>query len=113
MNSDDGSIISVNGVEVLNRRDYCCDEWTSDVVRLEGGVHTVEYKYREWGGHAYAYLSWCGADQIIDQFQIRPDNLDSFGIFDTKHLEAIEAAGYDAAVAQMPAILQALDPSAR
>jgi NTE family protein len=35
---------------------------------------------------------------------IRPMNLERFGIFDTKHLVDIEAAGYDAALGQMPAI---------
>jgi NTE family protein len=35
---------------------------------------------------------------------IRPPNLSRFGVFDTKHLDDIETAGYDAAVAQMPVI---------
>jgi len=77
--SDDGSIIIVDGVEVLNKEYDCCSEWTSSVVDLrDGGSHTVEYKYRERGGHAYAFLSWCGAEQIIEQISIHVnDDFDS------------------------------------
>ncbi|UCF67051.1 MAG: patatin-like phospholipase family protein [Acidobacteriota bacterium] len=42
---------------------------------------------------------------------IRPASLARFGIFDTKHLDAIEAVGYEATVKQMPAIQQAVRPA--
>ena len=42
---------------------------------------------------------------------ICPPNLRQFGIFDTKHLVAIEAAGYETALERMPAIQDIVDRS--
>jgi NTE family protein len=40
---------------------------------------------------------------------IRPPNLASFGTFDTKHNDAVEAIGYEAALERMPEILRAVN----
>jgi len=40
---------------------------------------------------------------------IRPASLGSFGSFDTKHLAAVEAAGYEAALERMPTIRDVVD----
>jgi hypothetical protein len=60
--SDDGSVITVDGVVVLDKEYDCCSEWSSSVVIFsDSGVHEVIYEFLENYGDAYAHLSWCDA----------------------------------------------------
>lgn len=44
---------------------------------------------------------------------IQPEGLEGFGMFGTKHLQSIETAGYEAAMARMPEILSVVGPGPR
>lgn len=55
VSSDDGSVVKIDGIPVLDHWSGCCSTWSTRVA-LPAGDHQFVYEYRELGGGANANL---------------------------------------------------------
>jgi len=63
LNSDDGTKLWIDGVEIVNHEGVHGMSETSDTVWLEAGEHSVRTEFYEHGGAAGFHLSWASANQ--------------------------------------------------
>ena len=60
LNSDDGSELFINGVQVIDNDGLHGDVRLNGSVQLAAGAHDIEVRYFEAGGGATLYLDWAG-----------------------------------------------------